>query len=188
MKKLMLLTIIFILVWNNVNAQNYKDEAIAARDTGSCFIKLSSDSIIVKYNTLKYKMPPMSYGYLEGDGEKLKYEVKDILCFQDEKGFWLRTAEPTKSLIGKAPFDGFFAVRICNGKIELFGQYIRNNNNSGWSYFVRKENIFTGLDTWGVNLKNMMSDNKRIYNSIDVNDRKKVKELIEIVEEYNKSK
>jgi len=178
--------------------QNFKDEAIEAKDTSyQCFIKLS-DSSIIKYTHLKYKMPPLSYGYLEGDGEKLKYKAEDILCFQDEKGYWLRVVQPSTTnspVVGRLSFDNFFGVRIVKGKVELFMQYSNNGRGvldkqyeSGRSYYVRKGNIFTGLDIWGVNLKNMMTDNKRVYNSIDVNDKKKIKELIEIVEEYNKNK
>jgi hypothetical protein len=132
-------------------------------------------------------MPPMSYGFLEGDGEKLKYQVKDILCFQDVKGFWLRTAEPTKSLIGKAPFDGFFAVRIYNGKIELFGQYLKNNNNSKWYYFIRKANSIVGLDQWGVGLKNAIQDNKKLFKNFDnLFDKGKIDDVINIIKEYNR--
>lgn len=181
------------LITLKVVAQNYKDEAIAAKDTGLCFIKLSSDSSIVKYNTLKYKMPPMSYGYLEGDGEKLKYGIEDVLAFQDEKGYWLRVFVPaanSKPVIGKLSFDGFFAVRIIAGKIELYTQRSVDGREGfgGRAYFVKKGDALTGLDVWGVNLKNMMSDNKKMYNSIDVDDRKKIKELIEIIGEYNKGK
>ncbi len=50
-------------------AQNYKEEAIEAKEPGYAgLIKLSKDSNILKYNILKYRMPPMSYGFLEGDG------------------------------------------------------------------------------------------------------------------------
>lgn len=178
----------------NLFGQNYKDEAIAAKDPAySCFVKLSSDSSVVKYNVLKYKMPPMSYGYLEGDGEKLKYGIEDILAFQDEKGYWLRIYTPAKNskpVVGRLSFDGYFAVRIVTGKIELFTQKSTDDAQAFGSrnYFVKKGNEMTGLDIWGVNLKNMMSDNKKMYNSIDVDGRKKIKDLIEIIEEYNKSK
>jgi hypothetical protein len=182
------------LITINLLAQNYKDEAIAAKDTGyTCFIKLSIDSSIIKYNVLKYKMPPMSYGYLEGDGEKLKYKIEDVLSFQDEKGYWLKVFEPaanSKPVVGKLSFEGFFAVRIVSGKIELYTQKSTDDRQAfgSRSYFIKKGNALTGLDIWGVNLKNMMNDNKKMYNSIDVDGRKKIKDLIEIIKEYNKSK
>ncbi|MBL0200632.1 MAG: hypothetical protein IPP81_10910 [Chitinophagaceae bacterium] len=174
-------------------AQNYKEEAIAAKEPGyACLIKLSKDSSILKYSVLKYKMPPMSYGYLEADGEKLKYNLEDIIAFQDEKGYWLKVYEPaanSKPVVGRLSFDGFFAVRIVSGKIELYTQKSDGSQGfGGRAYFVKKGNVIAGVDIWGVNVKNMMSDNKKMYNSIDVDGRKKIKELIEIIEEYNKSK
>jgi hypothetical protein len=198
MKKSLLLFFVLITYLNFVNGQNFKDEAIEAKDTSyQCFIQLT-DSTIIKYAHLKYKMPPLSYGYLQGDGEKLKYQAEDILCFQDEKGYWLRIINPSASIkpvVGRLSLDNFFAVRIAKGKIEMFMQYANNGRSvsddrysSGASYYIKKGSVFTGVDIWGVNLKNMMSDNKKMYSSIDVNDRKKIKELIEIVEEYNKSK
>ena len=174
-------------------AQNYKEEAIAAKEPGyACLIKLSKDSSILKYSVLKYKMPPMSYGYLEADGVKLKYNLEDIIAFQDEKGYWLKVYEPaanSKPVVGRLSFDGFFAVRIVSGKIELYTQKSDGSQGfGGRAYFVKKGNVIAGVDIWGVNVKNMMSDNKKRYNSIDVDGRKKIKELIEIIEEYNKSK
>ena len=174
-------------------AQNYKEVAIAAKEPGyACLIKLSKDSSILKYSVLKYKMPPMSYGYLEADGVKLKYNLEDIIAFQDEKGYWLKVYEPaanSKPVVGRLSFDGFFAVRIVSGKIELYTQKSDGSQGfGGRAYFVKKGNVIAGVDIWGVNVKNMMSDNKKMYNSIDVDGRKKIKELIEIIEEYNKSK
>ena len=65
-------------------AQNYKEEAIAAKEPGyACLIKLSKDSSILKYSVLKYKMPPMSYGYLEADGEKLKYNLRALAILEN---------------------------------------------------------------------------------------------------------
>jgi hypothetical protein len=187
------LVLIAQLITTNVIAQNYKEEAIAAKEPGYAgLIKLSKDSSVLKYSVLKYKMPPMSYGYLEGDGEKLKYGIEDVIAFQDEKGYWLKVYEPaanSKPVVGRLSFEDFFAVRIVSGKIELFT--LRSNRSQGFggrAYFVKKENVIAGVDIWGVNVKNMMSDNKKIYNSIDVDGRKKIKELIEIIEEYNKSK
>jgi hypothetical protein len=187
------LVLIAQLITINVIAQNYKEEAIAAKEPGYAgLIKLSKDSSILKYGVLKYKMPPMSYGYLEGDGEKLKYGIEDIIAFQDEKGYWLKVYEPaanSKPVVGRLSFEGFFAVRIVSGKIELYT--LRSNGSQGFggrAYFVKKGNVIAGVDIWGVNVKNMMSDNKKMYNSIDVDGRKKIKELIEIIEEYNKSK
>lgn len=179
---------------SNLVAQNYKDEALAAKDPAySGFIKLSKDSSILKYNVLKYKMPPMSYGFLEGDGEKLKYGIEDVLCFQDENGFWLRIFTPvanSKPVVGKLSFEGFFAVRIISGKIELYTQRSSGDHHSFGNrvYFIKKGDVLTGVDIWGVNLKNMMSDNKKMYNSIDVDGRKKISDLIEIIEQYNKNK
>ena len=143
-------------------------------------------------------MPPLSYGYLEGDGEKLKYQAEDILCFQDEKGYWLRIVDPsasTKPVVGRLPLSNFFAVRIAKGKIEMF---MKNSNNgkgvldknysSGVSYYIKKGSTFTGLDKWGVGLRNMMKDNKKIYNNFDYSGDMTIKEMIETIAEYNKSK
>ena len=124
--------------------------------------------------------------------EKLKYNLEDIIAFQDEKGYWLKVYEPaanSKPVVGRLSFDGFFAVRIVSGKIELYTQKSDGSQGfGGRAYFVKKGNVIAGVDIWGVNVKNMMSDNKKMYNSIDVDGRKKIKELIEIIEEYNKSK
>ena len=166
-------------------SQNFKQEAIDAKDTAyKCFIKLT-DSAILKYEHLKYKMPPLSYGFLEGDGEKLKYQAEDILCFQDEKGYWLRIVNPSLSrtlIVGRYSFDNFFAVRIVKGEIEMFRKY------SGGEpvYFIKKGTAFQPLDKWGVGLKNMMKDNKTLYNDIDVSGRADMKELVKIAQEYNK--
>jgi hypothetical protein len=188
----------FTIFSNFVNGQNFKDEAIEAKDTAyHCFIKLV-DGTIIKYEHLKYKMPPLSYGYLEGDGEKLKYKAEDIVCFQDEKGYWFRVVDPstfTQPIAGRLSFDNFFGVRIVKGKIELFMQYSNNGRSvsddkyqSGRTYFLKKGDAFAGWDDRGINLRNMMKDNKKFYNSIDISEKIKVKESIEIIEEYNKSK
>lgn len=198
MKRLFVLMFSFIFLNNVIIAQNYKNEALEAKDPKYvCFVQLK-DSSIIQYSTLKYKMPPISYGYLEGDGKKLEYKAEDILAFQDAKGYWLRLVDPStfqKPAIGRYSFDNFFGVRIINGKVELFRQYSNNGKSvsdngyqSGSVYYMRKGNIVAGLDIWGVNLKNNMTDNKKVYNSIDVNDSKKIKELIEIIEEYNSVK
>ena len=193
MKKHGICFLLIQLLTISLIAQNYKDEAIAAKEPGFAgLIKLTGDSNILKYNVLKYKMPPMSYGYLEGDGEKLKYGLSDIVAFQDEKGYWLKVYEPaanSKPVVGKLSFETFFAVRIVSGKIELYTQ--RADVYQGFgdrAYFIKKGDVITGVDIWGVNVKNMMNDNKKFYNSIDVDGKKKIKDLIEIIEAYNKSK
>ncbi len=198
MKRSVLLFFILAGYLNFANGQNLKDEAIEAKDPAyQCFIKLV-DSSIIKYEHLKYKTPPLSYGYLEGDGEKLKYKAEDILCFQDEKGYWLRIVDPSLSrtpVVGRLSLDNFFAVRIAKGKIEMFMKYSNNGRSvsddkyqSGSSYFIKKENVLNPLDKWGVGLKNMMKDNKAIYSNFDDSGKMKIKEMIEIVEEYNSSK
>lgn len=198
MKRSVLLFFVLMGYLNFANGQNLKDEAMEAKDTSyQCFIKLS-DSTIIKYQHLKYKMPPFSYGYLEGDGEKLKYNSEDILCFQDEKGYWLRIVNPTASaqpVIGKLSLDNFFAVRIAKGKIEMFMKYSNNGRSvsddkyqSGRSYYIKKDNVLTPLDKWGVGLKNMMKDKKKFYNDFDISGKMKIKEMVEIVQDYNKSK
>lgn len=193
MKKYGICFLLIQLLTISLIAQNYKDEAIAAKEPGYAgLIKLTGDSNILKYNVLKYKMPPMSYGYLEGDGEKLKYSLSDIVAFQDEQGYWLKVYEPaanSKPVVGKLSFEAFFAVRIVSGKIELYTQ--RTDVYQGFgdrAYFIKKGDVITGVDIWGVNVKNMMSDNKKFYNSIDVDSKKKLKDLIGIIEAYNKSK
>ena len=198
MRKYLSIFVLTIFATANLMAQNFKDEAIEAKDPKYvCFVQLS-DSVgtIIKYTTLKYKTPPLSYGYLQGDGEKLPYGPEDLLAFQDDKGYWLRVSNPvggTKPVIGKLPFTNFFAVRIKSGKLELFMQYMNNGRGvldngyeSGRSYFLRKGAVITGLDKFGVGLKNAVKDNKNI--SADFEDRfgkGKIKDVIEIIDEYN---
>jgi hypothetical protein len=187
MKNYALLFLVLMGYVNSANCQNFKKEAIEAKDTAyQCFIKLT-DSTIIKFQHLKYKTPPLSYGYLEGDGEKLKYQAEDILCFQDEQGYWLRIVDPSLSrtpVVGRYSFDHFFAVRLVRGQIEIFRKY--SNGEPG--YFIKKGIAFQPLDKWGVGLKNMMKDNKKLYNDIDVSSDANMKDLVKIAQEYNKSK
>ena len=187
MKNCVLLFLLLTGYVNFVSGQNFKTEAIEAKDAAyQCFIKLK-DSNIIKYEHLKYKLPPLSYGYMEGDGEKLKYRAEDILCFQDEKGYWLRIVDPSLSrtpIVGRYSFDNFFAVRLVKGKIEIFRKY----SDGEPVYFIKKGATFQPLDKWGVGLKNMMKDNKNLYTDIDVSGRVKMKDLIKIAQEYNTSK
>src|SRR5690242_20583883 len=89
MKKGILLFFILTGYLNCSIGQNFKKEAIEAKDTTYKFFIKLTDSTIIKYNHLKYKAPLLVNGYLEGDGEKLKYTAEDILCFQDDQGYWL---------------------------------------------------------------------------------------------------
>lgn len=187
MKNCVLLFLILTGYVNFAGGQNFKKEAIEAKDTAyQCFIKLT-DSTIIKYEHLKYKTPPLSYGYLEGDGEKLKYRAEDILCFQDEQGYWLRIVNPSLSrtpIVGRYTFDNFFAVRIVRGEIEMFRKY----SDGQPVYFIKKGAAFQPLDKWGVGLKNMMKDNKKLYNDIDISGEARMKDLVKIAREYNKGK
>lgn len=182
------LLLLFLLGYVNlISSQNFKKEALEAKDTAyQCFVK-TTDSTIIKFEHLKYKTPPLSYSYLEGDGQKLDYRAEDILCFQDEKGYWLRIVDPSLSrtpIVGRHSFDNFFAVRLVIGKIEIFRRY------SGGEpvFYIKKGTAFQPLDKWGVGLKNMMTDNEKLYNEIDVSGIARMKDLVKIAKEYNASK
>ena len=117
----------------------------------------------------------------------MDYRAEDILCFQDEKGYWLRIVNPYLSrtpIVGRHSFDNFFAVRLVIGKIEIFRRY------SGGEpvFYIKKGTAFQPLDKWGVGLKNMMTDNEKLYNEIDVSGIARMKDLVKIAKEYNASK
>ena len=193
MKKSFIMFCVSLLCMKFSNAQNFKEQAVDAKDPAfECFIKLS-DSTILRYSRLKYKTPPLSYGFLEGDGKKLKYGVMDILSFQDEKGYWLRVSTPPKISIGTAPLQYYFAVRIVKGKIELFAQYANNGKSvlddrysSGYIYYAKKDSILIQLDRRGIGLRNMMKDNKKIYNDFGEARTMKIDDMMDFVQQYNK--
>ncbi|MBK9483800.1 MAG: hypothetical protein IPO01_00810 [Chitinophagaceae bacterium] len=55
--------------------------------------------------------------------------------------------------------------RVIYPKVRWFSGFY------GRAYFVKKGNVIAGVDIWGES-ENMMSDNKKMYNSIDVDGRK----------------
>jgi hypothetical protein len=187
MKRIILLFFVLTGCLNFAKGQWFRKEAIEARDTAyQCFVMLI-DSTIIKYNKLKYRMPPLSYGYLEGDGEKLKFRAEDILCYQDLKGYWLRIVDPALSvtpIIGRYPLNDFFAYRIVRGEIEIFVRHV--NRERG--YFIRKGTFFKPLDEWGVGLKDLIKDNKELHDGFKITRKTDMKDAVEVAKAYNASR
>jgi hypothetical protein len=74
-------------------------------------------------------------------------------------------------------------VRIAKGKIEIF-RYVSDEP----VYYIKKGAVFQPLDKWGIGLKNMMKDNKALYDAITGSRRANMKDLVKIALEYNKGK
>jgi hypothetical protein len=187
---------VLTLILNSCYFENkiQKQGALDSRDPKQeCFIELM-DGKTISYNTLIVKSPPLQYQYLEGNGEKLTVNTKEIRAFQTEKFYAYKLYDKSPGVIGKLPFSELFAERIVNGKIELFviSEMNRNAygpNSSGYqkSYYVRKGKMSEpSLATKG-NLKNMISDNKDLLEEFESLYKKTYpfKSMMKILEEYN---
>jgi len=169
-----------------------KQGALNARDPKmECFIQLT-DGKIIPYNTLKLKSPPLQYEYLEGNGEKVNIDVKDIKAFQTEKYYAYKIYDQRPGGIGKLPFSELFASRIVNGKIELFmisemkpNTYGTNSSGYEKTYYLRKGNGLTPATKQS--LKNFISDNKSVLDDFESLYKKSYpfKSIMKVLEAYN---
>ncbi len=172
----------------------HRQGAVDSRDPRlECFIEMM-DGTIVPYNSLKIKSPPLQYQYLQGNGERLTINTKDIRAFQTEKFYAYKLYDKSPGVIGKLPFSELFAERIVNGKIELF--VIREMNNSAYgpnssgyqkSYFIRKGKTNDLVPATRGSLKKMISDNKSLAADFEslYKGTYPFKSIMRILEEYN---
>jgi hypothetical protein len=171
-----------------------KQGALDSRDPKQeCFIEFM-DGKIISYNTLKVKNPPLQYQYLEGNGEKLTFDTKEIRAFQTEKFYAYKLYDKSPGVIGKLPFNELFAERIVNGKIELFvisemtmNAYGPNSSGYQKTYYIRKGKTgVPGIATKG-NLKNLISDNKSLLEDFESLYKRTYpfKSIMKILEAYN---
>lgn len=175
---------------NKIQSQGAKE----ARDTQhEMFIEMESGEI-VSYSKLKIKSPPLQYQYLEGDGKKINTPAKEIRAFQTENYYAIKVYNQAELMIGKLPFSELYAARIVDGKIELFvisekkkDAYGPNESGYAKSYFIRKGKKTLLIPATAKSLKNMISDNKSLFEDFD-NIYKRTypfKSIMKVLEEYN---
>lgn len=159
----------------------------------ACFVEFK-DGRKVAYSSLIVKRPPLQYEYLEGDGEKLKVDANDIIAFQTEKFYAFKIYDQAPGVIGKLPFTELFAVRVVNGKIELFAiSEMKKNtygpNESGYdkTYYLRKGKEGKLIEASKKNLKNLISDNKTLLDEFESLYKKTYpfKSIMKVLEQYN---
>jgi len=192
MKKYILINLVLLYLCQYGYGQNYKDDADEAKDTKyECFVQ-QNDSVIIKFHEVKFKLAPLTFGILKGDGERLKYAPGDLIAFQDDRGYWLRIAKSgIKPFESNISFEDLYALRLKKGKIELFIQ--RNDKLlvdgklalKGDKYFIRKGNQIQFIDNKAV-LKEAVKDKKKVYDSFDETYGKGKRENIyDVIDAYN---
>ena len=199
MKKFLLTSALIALLANIAGAQMFKSDAKEAKDTKHEYFVQLADSSIHVYESLKFKEPPMSYGYLVGDGKRLDFKAEEIYAFQIDNGYWLNDnlldywSSRSKKPIPSVPMGLSFSQRIRSGKLEL---YFRSGNTrmnpdaftDDRIYYIKGANSvwLRELDRKGARLKDEIKSNKSLYDDFDnIYKKGKIKSVIEIIDEFN---
>jgi hypothetical protein len=177
----------------SIKFSKYKAEA---RDTKQDFFVELNDGSIIKYGMLKHGLVKTR---LYGDGTMITYNAEQIKAYQDKNAYWLKfrtyDAKNPSHLLSR--YVDFFAMRLISGKIELylFKPYAVVNSSGPVSassitviYLIRKgkDGALQGLDEWGVNLKNAISDNKAVKADFEeLYGKGKLKNIVNVIEAYN---
>ena len=171
-----------------------KQGAIESRDgKHEAFIELDNGEMLT-FQTLKIKSPPLQYQYLLGDDKKLDIAANKIKAFQTAGYYAYRIYDQPDLMIGKLPYSDLFAVRIVNGKIELFvisskesGAYGPNQSGFVKRYYLRKGKNTSLIPASEVTLKNMILDNKSVLEDFNKLYKRSYlfKSTMKVLEEYN---
>lgn len=195
MKKILFSLLLFVFFSScYTDKWNYRKDAKGAKDArAECFIE-TSDGKLTKYGKLKYKLPPMSFGYWTGDGSRLNVEWHKVAAYQTGDGYFVRV---TRNAVNSNQFefsDGdVFVVRVRNGKLELFREYATNGRTVSSDKYEAKEFFYIrkGKDApiaalTKKSLKAAISDNKNIAGDFDDMYKKgHMKDVLNIIDEYN---
>ena len=175
---------------------NYRKDAIEAKDSrAECFIEMN-DGTLTKYGSLKFKLPPMSYGYWSADGNRINIDWSQVKAYQTNDGYFTRVKKSiaNRNINQHEVFIAdAFAVRVRKGKIELFRVYTTNgktvSNNQYESkefFYIKKGKEAEAVPLNETNLKAAILDNKNVLGDFGATYKKgHMKDVLNIIDEYN---